>query len=94
MTIPFCKDCKHSKRDVAEYYSYYECRHPVIKYQQSPVYGFKYGWPSCETCRMSDGQCGPEGKLFEPRPASLLLQRLWRRLLSYVPQSKVTTEPR
>lgn len=79
-SVPLCKDCKWSVK-VQTYW----CENPLAS-RQSPVDG-KYNI-NCMDARSSVklwGLCGPEGALFEPKPAAVsmrprsILQRLFAR---------------
>jgi hypothetical protein len=66
--VRVCRECLHydASGDGGP-----ECRRVVTTH---PIYGFDVAL-SCHSERQPDGDCGPEGALWRPRPS------LWRRLM-------------
>jgi len=60
--MKLCTDCKHSR------YSRFCGWGCAANAMTSPVDGRETVHVLCETHRLATGQCGPEGKLFEPKP--------------------------
>lgn len=73
--LKFCKDCKHYAKRLIPCGPDCLAEEVCLKTEivtTCLVYGYKtYKYISCLTMRNStdDNACGPEGKMFEPKPA-------------------------
>lgn len=82
-TIPFCTDCKHHSRSFQSWDGAVHEVHGCSVLQvakRDPVTGADTSTASdCVSMRSAaflffpEGKCGPDGKLFEPKPVSLSL---------------------
>jgi hypothetical protein len=89
MSIPLCRHCKYF-RPLWNPFWFYEgarCAFRSGVFHDPVAGGFRKIHQSeyCSILRNDEQLCGWSGKWFKPK------DRIWRRLLLYVPQSKVTT---
>jgi hypothetical protein len=67
----FCRDCKHHRGDQARFFKCgltgirYDFDYLVTGIHATPEESLQY-MDYCSTARLPGGNCGPDGKLFEP----------------------------
>jgi len=63
-----CRDCKHARKGIFQRWRNSVCKRsdhgPLNPMDGKPQYQFD---EPCELMRMNGGDCGLEGKLFEPK---------------------------
>ena len=83
MTDKFCVNCKHSTN--ATIMRCLKLKRKTLDEFTSPVTGEHIGAhyliPDCHNMRQKNGECGPEGKFWEPKPQKV---PLWRRLFLWI----------
>jgi hypothetical protein len=64
--LKFCKDCKHRRKG---YYTEYDCGYRITKSVNLLTGEMEEQGQAvkCETHRQTGYDCGPEGKLWEPK---------------------------
>ncbi len=81
--IKFCKNCKYYK--TPPFYTQpilNECTNPKISKETSTITGKTYPYEkSCWYLRKVYGECGVNGKLFEPKEHTSMFSWLWKALL-------------
>lgn len=63
MTMKLCRDCKHGRDDVFHIL----CTHPAAQKAHFAPREFRTAF----IVRYHNGECGPDGRLFEPKPPKL-----------------------
>lgn len=62
--IKLCKDCNNLKSYLD---SIFLCKHPEVSNKRSLIDGH-VRYENCSVARLSHQPCGPDAKLFEPKP--------------------------
>ena len=76
----FCKNCKHYRTPLLSHMILDECISPKITRETSMITGKTYPYEkSCWYLRKVYGECGVDGKFFEPIPTTRFywLQRIF-----------------